>query len=147
MRDLFKTVLLIKKTNLFHGIVTEDLQVVAGEFVVEEFFAGDTIFSRGDRGDKMYIIESGQVGVSLQSRGATGDYVAVLGAGECFGEMGMLDGKPRSATACVLQPARIYSLEKGRFQGLIINYPELALGIMRSLSERLRSLNDKFALQ
>jgi len=147
MTDLLKTILMIKKTNLFHGVSTEELRVVANEFEEELFFSGDIIFLRGDLGEKMYVIDEGSVGVSLQQQTRDNEFVAVLGAGECFGEMGLLDGSPRSATVKVLSSARILSLEKGRFRGLIINYPELAFGIMRSLSARLRSSNDKISMQ
>ncbi len=147
MPDLLKTILMIKKTNLFHGVSTEDLRVVANEFEEELFFAGDYIFMRGDMGDKMYVIDEGSVGIDLHQSTGVGEFVAVLNAGECFGEMGLLDGKPRSATAKVLSTARILSLEKGRFRGLVVDYPELAFGIMRSLSARLRSSNDLIALR
>lgn len=143
MADLFQRILMIKKSTLFGGINTEDLTVVANEFEEELFFSGDTIFSMGDMGDRMYVVEEGEVGISIQSNGGSKkEFISVLGAGECFGEMGLLDDKPRSASAYVLKDSRILSLEKERLKGLIIHYPELSFGIMKGLCERLRSANE-----
>lgn len=67
----------------------------------------------------------------------------MLKFGECFGEMGIMDDLPRSATAHVIEDSVLLVLEKSRFIGIINRYPELALGIMRSISLRLRKTTDK----
>jgi CRP-like cAMP-binding protein len=69
--------------------------------------------------------------------------VAELGAGECFGEMNLLDELPRSATVHVLEDSIMLSLEKARLRGLILNYPELSIGMLKGLSLRLRKANLK----
>ena len=64
-------------------------------------------------------------------------------AWECFGEMNLIDELPRSATAHVLEDSTLLSLEKSRLRGLVINYPELSLGMLKGLSLRLRQANQK----
>ena len=89
----------------------------------------------------MYILQNGTIGISLASDPHSKRYVATLSAGDCFGEMNLLDDQPRSATAVVLEDTHLLSLEKTRLHGLIIHYPELSLGILKSMSLRLRNAN------
>ena len=91
----------------------------------------------------MYLIQSGKVGISTVSNPRSQEFVVTLGPGSTFGEMNLLDDLPRSATAHILEDTHILSLEKERLHRLIINYPELSFGIMKSLSLRLRDTTTK----
>ncbi|MGD9391023.1 MAG: cyclic nucleotide-binding domain-containing protein [Thioalkalispiraceae bacterium] len=146
MNDIFDRILILKNSSIFSQANTEDLLVVAQALDEELYFKNDRIFEIDERGDKMFMIQSGKVGISTRNNGASNDYIAVLSEGECFGEMNLLDDLPRSATAHVLEDTNILALKKEKLRGLIIKYPELSLGIMRSLSIRLRNttnlLND-----
>ena len=139
MSDLFNRILLLKKAPAFCEVNTEDLKVVAQMLEDESYFAGERIFELGDYGDCMYILQDGKIGISLS--GDDNDFISILGEGECFGEMNLLDDLPRSASAYVLEDSSVLSLEKSRLRGLIINYPELALGLLRGMSLRLRKAN------
>lgn len=141
MSDLFERVLLLKKSPVFRQVATEDLRVVAQSLDEETYFRGDRIFDIGEHGDRMYILQSGRIGISLAPDPKAAGFVAELGPGDCFGEMNLLDELPRSATAQVLDDSIVLSLEKSRLKGLILSYPELALGMLRSLSLRLRQAN------
>ena len=131
--------MLLKNAPAFNQVKTEDLKVVAQSLEEETYFAGERVFDIGEHGDCMYIIQSGKIGISLDKNNS--EYVAELGEGECFGEMNLLDNLPRSASAHVIEDSILLSLEKSRLRGLIINYPELGLGILSSLSLRLRQAN------
>ena len=139
MSDLFERILLLKQSPVFSEVSTEDLRVVAKTLEEESYFSGDRIFDINEFGDHMYVMQSGKVGISLSNDPDSREFVAELGPGECFGEMNLLDELPRSATAHVLEDAVVLSLEKSRLRGLIINYPELSLGMVKGLSQRLRS--------
>jgi len=141
MPDIFERVLLLKKSPVFSEVSTEDLRVVAGALEEEAYFTGDRIFEINDQGDFMYILQSGKIGISIEADPNTREFVAELGPGECFGEMNILDEKPRSATAHVVEDCRLLTLEKSRLRGLINQYPELSLGMLRGLSMRLRTAN------
>jgi CRP-like cAMP-binding protein len=141
MLNPFESIILLKKSSIFSDVNTEDLTVVANVLEEEAFFEGDRIFEINDRGDHMYIILEGKVGISITTNNKQPEFIAELGPGECFGEMGMLDDQPRSASAHALVDSKILSLEKAKLHGLIIRYPELAFGILRSLSLRLRAAN------
>lgn len=143
MSDIYERVLLLKNTSIFSEVRTEDLRYVAHALEDEMYAKGDRVFDINERGDQMYLIQSGKVGISTNVNPKAQDFVAILGAGNTFGEMNLLDDLPRSATAHILEDAHILSLEKERLHQLIMNYPELSLGIMKSLSLRLRDTTTK----
>jgi CRP-like cAMP-binding protein len=143
MSDLFERILLLKSSPAFNQVKTEDLKVVAQSLEEETYFAGERVFDIDEHGDRMYILQKGKIGISLEKNSPkhNAKYVVELGAGECFVEMNLLDDLPRSASAHVLEDSTLLALEKSRLRGLIINYPELSLGILKSLSLRLRQAN------
>jgi len=143
MTDLFDRLILLKKSPIFSMVMTDDLRVVAQAMEKQQYFAGDCIFEIGDQGDHLYIIVTGKVGISLESKSSDKSYVAILSAGDCFGEMNLLDDLPRSATADVIEDTTLLSLEKTRLRGLIQSYPDMSIGMLRSLSLRLRDVNQK----
>ena len=142
MSDLFTRILLLKNAPTFSQVKTEDLKVVAQSLEEEVYFSGDRVFDIDEHGDRMYIILKGRIGISLKkARNKAIKFIAELGEGEVFGEMNLLDDLPRSASAHVIEDSTLLSLEKSRLRGLIINYPELGLGILKSLCLRLRQAN------
>jgi CRP-like cAMP-binding protein len=143
MPDLFERLILLKKSPIFSMVMTDDLRVVAQAMEKQQYFAGDRIFEIGDQGDHLYVIVSGKVGISLEAKASDTSYVAVLSSGDCFGEMNLLDDLPRSATAEVIEDTTLLSLEKTCLRGLIQSYPDMSIGILRSLSLRLRDVNQK----
>ncbi|HBE91622.1 MAG TPA: hypothetical protein DDW55_03510 [Gammaproteobacteria bacterium] len=143
MSDLFERILLLKRSPVFAEVKTEDLRVVAQSLEEERYFKGDRVFDINEYGDRMYIVASGRIGISLHTDSSSQDFITELGAGECFGEMNLIDELPRSATAHVLEDTTLLSLEKSRLRGLVINYPELSLGMLKGLSLRLRQVNQK----
>lgn len=143
MPDLFERILLLKGSTIFSRVETEDLMVVAQVLTEEYYGIGECVFAKGERGDHMYVVASGEVGISLDPEGCETRYVARLGAGECFGEMNLLDDQDRSATAKVLKEATLLALEKGRLHGLMRRYPELGIGMLKGLSLRLRETNQR----
>lgn len=138
MPELFKRVLLLKRLPMFSGVDTEDLRVLAHALQEEMFFKGERMFDMHDNGSRMYILMGGKVGVSIHPDPARQEFIIERGAGECIGEMGILDNKPRSATIHVLEDTPTLTLEKAHLQELIARYPALALGILRSMSQKLR---------
>jgi CRP/FNR family cyclic AMP-dependent transcriptional regulator len=147
MSDLFERILLLKQSPVFSEVSTEDLREVARMLEEETYFTGDRIFDINEFGDHMYILHSGCIGISLNQDPSVKEFVAELRAGDCFGEMNLLDELPRSATAHVLEDSHVLSLEKARLRGLIINYPELSIGMLKSLSLRLREANKTGAVK
>jgi CRP/FNR family transcriptional regulator, cyclic AMP receptor protein len=109
----------------------------AADLYGRDFPAGSVVFEEGDPASRMYVVVSGEV--RIQKRvGARVLTLAVLGAGEAFGEMALLDRQPRSATAVVERAARILEIDEAAFEELVRGNGEVALRLLRRLSERLR---------
>jgi CRP/FNR family transcriptional regulator, cyclic AMP receptor protein len=115
-------------------------ELSAAEIYGRDFPAGAIVFEEGDPGSRMYVIVSGSVRIEkrIGSRNLT---LAVLGSGEAFGEMALLEDAPRSAAAVVEQPARILEIDEDAFEDLVRNNGEVALRLLRRLSARLRESN------
>lgn len=113
------------------------LNLVHYEADLVAYKANDTIFKAGDAGDTMYIVREGIVEVRF------GDTVfGEVGADECFGEMALVDSKPRSATAIARTDCRVLPIDQKRFLFMVHETPYFALDVMRTISERLRRMND-----
>jgi CRP/FNR family transcriptional regulator len=98
------------------------------------------IFHEGDPGDALFIVQSGLVKISLP--GETGDeaILATLGPGDFFGELALLDGAPRSATATALEATETMVLPRDRFRELIATHESIRDSFMASVAQELRRL-------
>src|SRR5262245_46820751 len=98
----------------------------------------ETIFYQGDPGDTFYVILSGQVKVGVSSPEGQEAILVVLDAGEGFGEFALLDDQPRSATIEATLPTEVLALRKDDFRRLLRQMPDIAIGLLRVLTKRLR---------
>ena len=143
MADFFERILILKNTSIFSEVNTDDLRVVVEEMQEEAYFPGEHVFEINDPSDRMYIVLTGKIGISIHPDPKSKDFVTLLGPGECFGEMGPIDGLPRSGTAHVIEDSLLLYLDKLKLHGLIASYPELALGLLRGMSVRVRQTSVK----
>jgi CRP-like cAMP-binding protein len=98
--------------------------------------AGEVLFREGDPGETMFVIRTGRVRISKQVRGGV-KQLAVLGPGEFFGEMAILSGKPRSATAVALEQVALLEVDATRFEAMITSQSEIAVRFIKKLARRL----------
>ena len=99
--------------------------------------AGEVIFSAGDMANEFYVIRSGRVAVRLRNR-----TLSILGEGEIFGEMALIDSGPRGATVVAETDCVIVPVSEKQFLFMISEAPYFALRVMRTLVERLRQTNE-----
>jgi len=112
-------------------IAALDFQLLAkAGFPPAKFKAGEIIFSAGDKGDKMYVIRNDEVEVERD-----GKIVELLSAGGIFGEMALIDGEPRAATARATTDCEVAPMT---FLFLVHETPHFAIAVMRALAGRLR---------
>jgi CRP-like cAMP-binding protein len=97
------------------------------------FKPGDLIFATGDKGDKMYVVRSGTVEIERD-----GKVVETVTAGGIFGEMALIDGAPRAATARAETECEVAPIAEKNFLFLVHETPYFAIAVMRTLAERLR---------
>ncbi len=128
----------LRGLKLLAGLSSAQLQDISHRLKPARFRQAETIIQEGQPGDEMYFIESGQVRV-LRTHGAQILVLAEMGAGDLFGEMALLTGKPRSATVTALTDVNLWVLGQSDFDELVTSYPTLALALSRLLSDRLSS--------
>lgn len=98
--------------------------------------AGTVLFREGDEGATMYVLQSGRVRISKGSQDGS-KTLAVLGPGEFFGEMAILNRKPRTATAEVVEAARLLVLDAKTFEAMVLSNVEIAVRLIKKLARRL----------
>ena len=103
---------------------------------LRSFAQGAVLFREGERGRTMFVLRSGKVRISRTVRGGEKTF-AVLGPGEFFGEMAILNSKPRSATATALEPVTALELDARRFEAMVTSQAEIAVRVIQKLARRL----------
>jgi CRP-like cAMP-binding protein len=109
---------------------------------MESFADGDIVFREGEQTRDMYVIHEGRVEIIKQAGGHEVQ-LAVLERGSFFGEMSLLEGLPRSATARALGPTKLLVLRPGSLLMLIRRDPTFAFEMLQQMSRRIRELNEK----
>jgi CRP/FNR family transcriptional regulator, cyclic AMP receptor protein len=108
---------------------------------VQNVPAGRIIFSEGEEGKELYVVIDGEVEISKRTSMETSKTLITLKAGDIFGEMAIIDAKPRSATAIASKSARLLVMDEGLFFNMIEKNPDFARKMIRILSERIRRAN------
>lgn len=137
----------LRKVELFAGLKPEAIDLIAKVATEETHALGTKIFQHGDAGDKLYLILEGRVRISRDVPGMGEEALAVLGPGQVFGEMALLDESPRSADARVHERCRLLAIPKDGFDDLLFMQKDLAYEVLwsmvRMLVRRLRETTDK----
>ena len=111
------------------------------EKCINEYEVSDVIFEEGSTGRELYVVLDGKIDI-VKTTGATRTLIVTLGKGEFFGEMAVIDGSARSASAISAAPkTRVMRINHARFVYLVSQQPAFALMIMDALSKRLRASN------
>ncbi|MGC4093490.1 MAG: DUF1003 domain-containing protein [Polyangiaceae bacterium] len=137
---------LLGSLNLFESLSAEELSGLSARLEEVDFKAGQVIFTQGEPGGRLFIIEEGAVDISYGA-GSTALSLATLVPGEYFGELSLFDGEPRSATARAGRDCRLLALDHEHFVEFTSKRPDAALKIMRELAKRLRQTNAAFSSQ
>jgi CRP-like cAMP-binding protein len=105
--------------------------------VRRQYEAGEVILRENEPGETAYIIESGQVEVTKKQNG-TSVHLAYIGPGKSFGEMSMIDDKPRSATVTAIETIVVREIHRDLFFESLRTHPDFAISLLKVLFERLR---------
>ena len=119
-----------------------DLGELAGRMHPRRYRAGAAIFHREDPGSTLHIIRSGRVKLVLASPEGREVTVQILGPGDFFGELALLDGGPRSASAVALEPVTTLTLDRAPFIATLERHPEVAGKLLAILGDRLRRTDE-----
>jgi CRP-like cAMP-binding protein len=130
----------LRSSDLFENQPDEVLKAVLAQGQVMECGPGEVVFQQGDRGDRMYIVKRGVLEVlAQQADGGDAVPVAYLGVGEVLGELALLTGSPRSATARSPEHAELFTIDKAVFVDLMATLPAFAKNLCLVLAKRLEA--------
>ena len=131
-------VLFLKSIDLFRALPSEELAQIAEIAEEQPLGAGDPVFGEGEPGDALYLIVEGKVKVHKGDK-----QLVQLGLRDVFGEMAVLDSEPRSASVTVLEDAVLLKIGRDDFRDILSERPEIAMGVMKVLTRRLRETSKK----
>ena len=131
----------LRNVPFFVGRSEADIAVLAKRLVMRRFNADQVIFHLGDPAGLLYIITSGKIKISHSSSDGQEAVLAILGAGDFFGELALLDDSPRSATAETIEPTETLTLHRDDFLKYIDSNPAFSRHVLNILAKRIRHLN------
>lgn len=133
----------LAKVPLFSRVGRRSLTSFAEACIRSKLSAGEILFREGDPGGSLYVIVSGRLRIERLT--ATGELfvIGMRGAGECVGDMSLIDGEPRSATVVAATNCRLLAMRRADFERLIQDEPSAGLAIMQTMSRRIREADDR----
>jgi len=133
----------LRKVPLFYGLSEADLSAFAELTRERSYPKGSVIVFEDDPGDALFLVAAGQVKVVLIGEDGREVILSVLGEGEFFGEMALIDDEPRSAHVIAMEDSTLLVLRREDFQGILEHSAGIALALLRELSRRLRRVDEK----
>lgn len=131
---------LLRQAPLFSGLEDSLLEALAASMVERTFVKGRILFYKGSPGNSLYLVESGLVRIFVLSETGQEVTLTLQGIGECFGELALLDGAPRSTGAVAQDTTVAHTLARADFLHLLDSQPLLARRLLALLAQRLRRL-------
>ena len=133
----------LKAVPLFSSFPDDQLRLLAGVVTRRSTPRSTTVMAGGDATDSLYIVLSGRLKVMMSDADGKEVILSILGAGEFFGEMGLIDDSPRSASVVAIESCELLSIAKRDFKKCLAENFEMTMAVMRGLVRRLREADRK----
>jgi CRP/FNR family cyclic AMP-dependent transcriptional regulator len=136
----------LSATDFFADAPLETIEELASHGYERQLVRGDTLFNEGDPPDALYVVTRGRMAIAIANPiDRRESVVALMEPGDLFGEMGMLDDRPRSAMARALEPSSVLAVPYGPVLELLDQQPKLLWNVTRVLAQRLRAMDEALA--
>ena len=129
---------ILERNRLFRGLSPQTIQQIASLSVRRPYPMGAIIFSQGDPGDALYGVVTGKVRISASAPDGKEMFLNIMEPGDTFGEIALLDGNPRTATASATAPAELLVIMRDPFLTLLQREQGLSIHLLRLLCQRIR---------
>ena len=133
-----KNIELLKTVSLFWDLDKTELGYISDKMVSKKFENGNLIFLEESEGKNLFFVVEGSVKVTRLSNDGREVILAMLNAGDFFGEMSLLDGEARSANVIALEKTEVLSLNRDDFLVVLHDYPKIAIQLLKEMTSRLR---------
>ena len=128
----------LQASHLFRGLPPAVLERIGALAVQRSYRSGEIVFSQGDSGDSLYAVVTGRIRISAGAADGREISFNIMESGDTFGEIALLDGGTRTATATATVATELVMLRRDHFLGLVEQEPKVALELLRLCGERLR---------
>ena len=135
----------LRDTELFESLDADALAALVRGAKPRAFERGAIVFVQGDPGDALYVVLGGRVKISVESPDGDSMLLATLGRADTFGELALIDGEPRSATAEALDRAELLSISRQSFRAAYERHPQLASTLLEILGRLVRRVTGQAA--
>jgi CRP/FNR family transcriptional regulator len=136
---------LLARVPLFAALDDESATSLEATMTTRSIGRGHVVFAEGDPGDRLFVILDGKVKISRAAPDGRENLLALLGAGEMFGELSLFDPRPRTASATTVTTSTLASLDHDDLRPLLFERPEVAVQLLMALAQRLRRTNEAMA--
>ena len=133
-----KNINLLRTVSLFGDLDMVELGYISEKMVSKHFENGNLIFLEETKGENLFFVVEGSVKVTRLSKDGREVILAMLNAGDFFGEMSLLDGESRSANVIALEDTEVLSLYRDDFLDVLHDYPKIAIQLLKEMTSRLR---------
>ena len=131
----------LSRVSLFKRLEPDELETLAAEVDQVNFKAGDTIFNESDKGDALYVVDSGSVRIWVLDEDVKPVTLAELKPGDFFGELAVLDRGARSTNATAIVDTELHRLSSDDFQDFLMKHPDVAIDVICEIGTRMRQTN------
>lgn len=145
MPEISREEQLLRSATLFGGMDAESVRSLVSSMTRREYVKGETIFREGDDGQAMYIIVKGKVKLARTARDGRENLLALLGAGDMFGELSVFDPGPRLSRAHAVDDSIVYELPKPVLDSWLEDHLEMSRHMLRALAQRIRRTSNTMA--
>ena len=129
---------LIQTVPLFSDLSDQSLKVITGKMVARSYDKEKMILVEESAGETFFLISNGTVKITRMSDDGREVILAILGTGDFFGEMALLDGEGRSANVIALEDAEVLTLQRSDFLDILERFPKIAIHLLKELTTRIR---------
>lgn len=130
--------MMLQRSPLFRGLPEASLGRLAELAIQRGYRTGEVVFSQGDPGDALYAVVTGRIRISTGAADGREIFLNIMGPGDTFGEIALLDEGARTASATAIEASELVSIRREHFRALLQREPALALELLRLCGERLR---------
>jgi CRP/FNR family cyclic AMP-dependent transcriptional regulator len=141
------TLAMLREVKLFELLDDQESESLCSLMETLHFDKGDTIFNAGDAGDSIYIVRSGRVQVFIENYEGHKIILRENDKGDVFGDISLLDGGPRTATAVAVEDTDVLSLDRDNLLALVTKHPHAGLDLLTVMGQRLRATNELLRTQ
>ena len=134
--------LMLEDVELFEHLNADDRATLAEVIDARRLAAGDTLFKVGEPGESLYVVRSGEVELFIKDTAGQRIPLAIVGTGEVFGELALLDHSPRTATAIAMSDSMLLELDRGDLLLLFQRSPAAALGLLAAMGRMTRKADE-----